>query len=148
MKQEKLDILLGKLDLYLKDEKEKDIFSKNLGSLLKFEYDRNYKFCMVLMGAILEFLIIRYSEMNNLYPVDNSGKKVNVKYASFYNYIQTLINNEEFNQKKSWIYVQNHIRDFRNYIHIIKEMNEEKIDKTWYNNAKLIYKKILKSFIS
>ena len=86
--------------------------------------------------------------MNNLDPVDNNGIIVKDKDAKFYHYIETLINNDTLNQKKSWIYVQNHIRDFRNYIHIIKEMNEEKIDKTWYNNAKLIYKKILKGFIS
>lgn len=127
---------------------EKNIFEENLISLGYFEYIENYKFCIICMGAILEFLIIRYSKMNNLNPVDKSGNIVNAKNAKFANYIQTLISNDVFNHKKSWIYVQNHIRDFRNYIHISKEMNEEKIDEVWYFNAKLIYTKILKEFIS
>ena len=138
---------LDEKNFFEKDE-EKNIFEENMISLRYFEYIENYKYCIISMGAILEFLIIRYSKMNNLDPVGNNGKIVEVKDAKFYNYIQTLINNDIFNQKKSWIYVQNHIRDFRNYIHISKEMNEEKINKTWYNNAKLIYKKILKGFIS
>jgi len=132
---------------FFEKDKEKKIFEENMISLRYFEYVENYKYCLISMGAILEFLIIRYSKMNNLDPVDINGKIVKDKDAKFYHYTQTLINNDTLNQKKSWIYVQNHIRDFRNYIHIIKEMNEEKIDKTWYNNAKLIYKKILKGFI-
>ena len=133
---------------FFEKDKEKKIFEENMTSLRYFEYIENYKYSLISMGAILEFLIIRYSEMNNLEPVDEDGKKVNVKNAKFYNYIQTLIYNDIFNQKKIWEYVQNYIRDFRNYIHIKKEMNEEKIDKTWYNNAKPIYEKILKEFIS
>lgn len=133
---------------FFENVKEKKIFKENMTSLRYFEYIENYKYCLISMGAILEFLIIRYSKMNNLNPVDNNGTVVNAKKAKFVNYIQTLISNDVFNHKKSWLYVQNHIRDFRNYIHISKEMDEEKIDETWYFNAKLIYKKILKGFIS
>ncbi len=133
---------------FFKTDEEKNLFEENINSLRYFEYIENYKYCLISMGSILEFLIIRYCKMNNLVPVNKNGNSVNAKDAKFYNYIQTLINNNTLNQRHGWKYVQDHIRDFRNYVHIEKEINENKISKMWYINAKQIYDEILNEFIS
>lgn len=142
LKQEKLDLLLGKLDLYLNDEKEKDIFSKNLSTLLKFEYDRNYKFCMILMGAILEFLLIRYCRNNNIPSEPYNNRKGD----TFANYIEAAIKNDIFGEKMRWIIVQSHLRDFRNYIHILKEIRSTEIDEKWYETIKPVFEVLYNKF--
>ena len=142
LKQEKFDLLLGKFDLYLKDEKEKDIFSKNLGSLLKFEYDRNYKFCMILMGAILEFLLVKYCRNYNI-PSEPFNNRKGDKFA---NYIESAIKNDIFGEKLRWVIVQSHLRGFRNYIHILKEIQSTEIDEKWYETIKPVFEVLYNKF--
>jgi len=142
LKQEKFDLLLGKLDLYLKDEKEKDIFSKNLSTLLKFEYDRNYKFCMILMGAILEFLLVRYCRNNDI----PSEPYKNRKGDTFANYIEAAIKNDIFGEKMRWVIVQSHLRNFRNFIHILKEIRSTEIDENWYDTIKPVFEVLYNKF--
>ena len=51
-----------------------------------------------------------------------------------------------FNQKKRWEIVQNHLRDFRNYVHINKEVKEELIDKSWYATMKPVFESLYENF--
>ncbi len=135
--KEKLDISKGLFDDYLVDEKEKKIFTQNIDLLLKFEYERNYKFCSVMMGAILEFLLIRFCEKKNIHEGNN-----------FVSYINKAIEKDIFQEKMRWKLVQTHLRDFRNYIHIQKEMESTEIDENWYNIMKLVFEILYYKFKS
>ncbi len=126
--KEKLDISKGIFDDYLIYEKEKEILAQNIDLLLKFEYERNFKFCMIMMGAILEFLLIRYCEKENIHKGKN-----------FVSYINTAIEKDIFQEQMRWKLVQTHLRDFRNYIHIQKEMESTEIDENWYNTMKPVF---------
>ena len=135
--KEKLDISMGFFDDYLIDEKEKKIFAQNIDLLLKFEYERNYKFCIVMMGAILEFLLIRLCEKKNIHKGNN-----------FVSYINKAIEKDIFHEKMRWMLVQTHLRDFRNYIHIQKEMESTEIDENWYNTMKPVFEVLYNRFKS
>ena len=65
---------------------------------------------------------------------------------SFANYIEAGIKHEIFGDKKYWQLVQIHLRDFRNYIHIQKEVKNPKIDFNWYKIIKPTFERLLKNF--
>jgi len=137
LRNEEFKISLGCLDKYLTDDNEKEIFINNIRDLLKFEYEHRFKFCMVMMGSILEFLLDRYFEINHI-PKKNK----------FYANINTAIQKEIFGEKKRWEIVQSHLRDFRNCIHINKEMKSTIIDESWYNTIKPVFEVLYKNFKS
>lgn len=142
LEKEEFDIILGKLSSYLNDEKEKQIFLKNIKTLLRFEYEHNYKFSMILMGAIIEFLLIRYCENHNIKPEPFNNQKNN----GFANYVEAAIKNDIFGEKMSWKLVQSHLREFRNYIHIQKEVKSIEIDEKWYETIKPHFEALYKHF--
>ena len=127
---------ISQLDSYFKTEDEKELFKKNLISLIEFQITKNYKFSMIAMGSILEFLLSRYCHYKNIVV---SGK-------NFYNYVQSAIDNNIFGEKKRWELVQSHLRDFRNYVHIIKEIKETKIDQKWYETMKPVFESLYDKF--
>lgn len=135
--KEKLDISKGLFDDYLVGEKEKETFTQNIDILLKFEYERNYKFCIIMMGSILEFLLIRLCKKENFH-----------KENSFASYINKAIEKDIFQEEMRWKLVQTHIRDFRNYIHIQKEMESTEIDENWYNTVKQVFEVLYYKFKS
>jgi len=137
LRDESFEISQGCFDKYLKGDNEKEIFINNIRDLLKFEYEHRFKFCMVMMGSILEFLLDRYYEINH------TPKK-----SKFYANIDTAIQKDIFGEKKRWEIVQSHLRDFRNYIHINKEIKSTKIDESWYNIIKLVFEVLYKKFKS
>ncbi len=47
-------------NLLFKNDKEKLVFESNLKSLILFEFVREYKYSIIAMGSILEFLLMRY----------------------------------------------------------------------------------------
>lgn len=104
---------------------------------------------MIAMGSILEFLLKKYCKLNNISPesyTDPLGNTVPANRKSFVNYVQSAIVNNLFGQEKSWHMVQNSLRDFRNYVHINKEIQEEKIDEGWYKSIGIGFKRILSNF--
>ncbi|GAH77333.1 unnamed protein product, partial [marine sediment metagenome] len=135
--KEKLEISKGLFDDYLVDEKERETFTQNIDILLKFEYERNYKFCIIMMGSILEFLLIRFCEKENIHKGNN-----------FNSYINKAIEKDIFQEEMRWKLVQTHIRDFRNYIHIQKEMESTEIDENWYNTVKQVFEVLYSKFKS
>ncbi len=144
LENEKYDITLGKLSLYLKDEKERRIFLNNVRTLLRFEYEHNFKFSMILMGAILEFLLIRYCDDHNIDPEPFNNKLG----KNFANYAEAAIKNDIFGEKMRWKIVQSHVRDFRNYIHIQKEIKSIDIDEKWYETIKPVFEVLYNCFKS
>ena len=137
LRDEIFEISQGCFDKYLKGDEEKEIFINNIGDLLKFEYEHRFKFCIVVMGSILEFLLDRYYEINHI-----------PKKSQFYANIETAIQKDIFGEKKRWEIVQSHLRDFRNYIHLNKEIKSTKIDENWYNIIKLVFEVLYKKFKS
>lgn len=87
------------------------------------------------MGAILEFLLIRYCENNNISPEPYNSRKG----KGFANYIESAIKYDIFSEKRRWEIVQSHLRDFRNYIHILKEINSIQLDEKWYETIKPVF---------
>ena len=137
LRDEEFNISQGCFDKYLKEDYEKEIFINNIRDLLKFEYEHRFKFCMVMMGSILEFLLRRHLEINN------TPKK-----REFSAYINTAIQKDIFGEKMRWKIVQSHLRDFRNCIHINKEMKSTIIDESWYNTIKPVFEVLYKKFKS
>jgi len=137
LRNEEFEISLGCFDKFLKDDNEKEIFINNIRDLLKFEYEHRFKFCMVMMGSILEFLLDRYFEINNI-----------PKKREFSVNINTAIQKDIFGEKMRWKLVQSHLRDFRNCIHINKEMKSSIIDESWYNTIKPMFEVLYKKFKS
>ena len=133
--KEKLDISSGAFDDYLIDNNEKHLFTQNIDLLLKFEYERNYKFCMVMMGAIIEFLLKRLCIKKDIQEDKN-----------FAFYLNAAIKDDVFQERMRWKLVQTHLRDFRNYIHIHKEMESTVIDENWYNTMKPVFEVLYKKF--
>ena len=142
LEKEEFDIIFGMLSSYLNDEREEQIFLKNIKSLIRFEYEHNYKFSMILMGAIIEFLIIRYCENHNIEPEPFKNRKGN----TFANYVEASIKNDIFGEKMRWKLVQSHLREFRNYIHIQKEVTSIEIDEKWYKLIKPVFEDLYKHF--
>ena len=133
------------------DKKEKEVLKNNLISLETFELIQNYKYIMIAMGSILEFLLIKYCTTYDVNPVDYKtpdGNLIKANRNRLVNYIQSAIDNNLFEQKKKWKFVQAYLRDFRNYVHITKESIDEEIDKDWYKSMKPIFYSIFKSFKS
>ena len=137
LRDEAFYISQGCFDKYLKEDYEKEIFINNIRDLLKFEYEHRFKFSMVMMGSILEFLLYRYLEINN------TPKK-----KEFSANINTAIQKDIFGEKMRWKIVQSHLRDFRNCIHINKEMKSTIIDESWYNTIKPVFEVLYKKFKS
>jgi len=135
------EISATSLKTYFKNIKERKIFANNLASLACFKFFSDYKYCMIAMGSILEFLLITYCRHNNIIPSGVSDPK-------FYHYIKEAIDKDIFGQKKRWKLVQDYIRDFRNYVHIEKEVNSDYIDKSWYETMKPVFKKLYGYFKS
>jgi len=132
-----------------KNDGEKEILKRNIKSLKLFEYFEDYKYCMVAMGSIIEFLLIRYCKSNKISPesfTDHLGNTLPANKKQFANYVQAAIKNNILNQKYSWFIVQNNLRNFRNYVHIRKEVKEEQIDIKWYESIKPAFEKIVESF--
>ncbi len=140
---------IEKHDIFNNDE-EKEIFKINMNSLEFFEFIGDYKYCMVAMGSIIEFLLVRYCKLNNINPEPYTdpatGSISPAKNKKFVNYIQSAIKNDILGQRNSWFIIQNNLRNFRNYIHIDKEATEESIDNKWYEIIKPAYEKIIQSF--
>ena len=137
LRNEEFVISKGCFDNYLKDDNEREIFINNVRDLLKFEYEHRFKFCMVMMGSILEFLLNRHFEINNI-----------PKKRKFSENINTAIEKDIFKEKMRWKIVQSHLRDFRNCIHINKEMKSTLIDESWYNTIKPVFEVLYKKFKS
>jgi len=74
------------------NDREKEIFKENINSLRKFEFIEEYKYILVAISSILEFLLIRCYENHNIQPKNNN----------FYDYIDIAINNNLFFRKKKW----------------------------------------------
>lgn len=123
---------------------EKRVFKKNFESLHIFKLTQNYKYCMIAMGSMIEFLLVRYCKDHSINPdpIIRDDRKTQSG-SNFSNYIQAAINHDLFGQKKSWNIVQNSLRSFRNYVHISKEINEEEIDLSWYIAIVPIFTKLL-----
>lgn len=139
---------ITKLNIF-KNDYEKEIFENNLRSLKIFETLNDYKYCMIAMGSILEFLLIRYCKNNNFEPetyTDPFGNITKANKKQFANYVQAVILNDILGQRNSWYIVQNNLRNFRNYVHLNKEVKEERIDENWYNTIKPVFERILESF--
>jgi hypothetical protein len=130
------EIKSSSLFTYFQNEREKKIFENNMKLLLEFEKTENFKYCMIAMGSILEFLLKRLFE--------NIG--VSVKKDDFYNHVEIAIQKNLFGKKKHWELVQSHLRDFRNYVHIYKEIDSEDIDKNWYNIIKPVFNVLYSEF--
>ena len=45
-----------------------------------------------------------------------------------------------------WNLVQTHLRDFRNYVHILKEIKSTEIDQKWYETMKPTYDALFNQF--
>jgi len=99
---------------------------------------------MILMGAIIEFLLIRYCENHNIEPEPFNNRKSN----GFANYVEAAIKNDIFGEKMRWKLVQSHLREFRNYIHIQKEVMSIEIDEKWYETIKPHFEVLYKHFKS
>jgi len=140
---------LIKLNLITDDEKE--VLRSNLTSLRIFENLPDYKYTMITMGSLLEFLLIRYCKNNKIEPEpydDPFGNNVPANKKIFINYIQSAIKINLFKRKNSWHIIQHNLRNFRNYVHINKELKDEKIDKEWYKTIKPHFERILNDFKS
>ena len=141
---------LEKLRLF-KDDTEKEKFKYNLYSLTKFEHLNDCKYTLVAMGSILEFLILRYSINNNIPPEDyiNPSDANNTTQANkghFVNYLQAMIQNNIFNKRRDWLLIQDHLRDFRNQVHIDKELKDNDILEQWYDVIRPSFYRLRESF--
>lgn len=139
------------IELNLINDDEKEVLRSNLTSLRIFENLPDYKYTMITMGSILEFILIRYCINNKIEPEpydDPFGNHVPANKKKFINYIQSAIKINLFKRKNSWHIIQHNLRNFRNYVHINKEIKDEKIDKEWYKTIKPHFERIINDFIS
>ena len=141
--KEIIDIDAGKLKIFFKDYNEKEIFKENIKDLIRFEYEKKYKFAIIQMGSILEFLLFRYYKVNNIDLNLLYGKKT---YYPFSVLLNQAIKINLMNEKKRWEIIQFYLKGFRNHIHLIKEMNEEKIDEKWYETLKPVFEVLYDKF--
>ena len=141
--KEIIDIDAGKLKIFFEDHNEREIFKENIKDLIRFEYEKKYKFAIIQMGSILEFLLLRYYKVNSIDLNLVNGKKT---YYHFSVLLKQAIKIKLMNEKKRWEIIQFYLRDFRNHIHLIKEMNEEKIDEKWYETLKPVFEVLYNKF--
>ena len=130
----------------LRNEREESIIRYDLMTLKPLELTNNYKFPLIAMGSILEFILIRYCKMNGIKPeiyIDLKGNTI--KGQKFVNYLQVAIKLNLFGQKNSWYIAQNNLREFRNYVHLENEMIKEPIDYNWVSSIKSAFYRILEN---
>lgn len=135
---------------YFDNEKEKIVFKRNLRSLHLFEFTQEYKYYMIALASIFEFLLIKYCKMESIKPEDYNppnGQPILANSKKLVNYIQTAIINNLFDQKNTWSIVQHNLRNFRNYVHISREINDEEIDVAWFKTIKPCYFRLIRNMI-
>ncbi len=136
------DISQLKSNKLLRNDEESRIFFNNVQNLYEFKHNLNYKYSIIAMGSIIEFLLIRYCKNNQIAPEAYNRQKG----SSFSNYLETSIKKNLFNEKKRWEIVQKYLRDFRNYIHINKEIKSIKIDYGWYKTLVPVFERLYECF--
>jgi len=136
------EISILKSNKILRNDEESKIFFNNMKCLYEFKRNLNFKYSIIAMGSLIEFLLIRYCQNHNLSPEKFNGKKG----YYFSHYLETAIKRNLFNEKKRWEIVQRYLRGFRNYIHIDKEIKSIKIDYGWYKTLAPIFERLYECF--
>ena len=134
--EEIAEIEKGKFSLYIKNEREQEVFINNLTALVNFVVNEDVKFIMIEMGSLIEFLLDKHLQLQEVIP----------KRLSFHDMLSIAIRENIFGEQKSWEYIDSHLRDFRNYVHIQKEVANKDIDITWYESISPIFSKIYGKF--
>lgn len=140
------DYMVVKFDTYFQNQKEEEIFIQNIQSLREFEILKNFKYSIIAMGSILEFFLTRYCNAKDITPLNNKGSEIKKNKATFVNYVESAIQNDIFGEKDRWKIVQDYLRDFRNYIHIEKEISSREIDENWYKTMSPVFNALLEHF--
>ena len=139
-----LNIEKGSLSSYFKNKTERKILLKNFYSLRNLDLINDYKYGLIAMGSILEYLLGRYCLLSKTIPTNNQGKIL--KKPQFFNYIETAIHANIFSEEDRWRLIQDYLRDFRNYVHIEKEIDSKEIDEDWYNSMIPAFQALVKKF--
>ncbi len=127
---------------YIKNDKEFKILYNSMNSSIEFDKINNYKYSIIAMGSVLEILIQKYCIKNGISPEPFNGRRGN----AFANFLEAAIKNNIFGESKRWQIVQDCLRDFRNYVHIGKEIKSVEIDHNWHKTMKLIYNALIEQF--
>ncbi len=121
-----------------------------------------WKDVLIKMGIIIEYLITDYFEKSGIgrdqygkpkeYEItDNSGKlrKIRLLDAKFGQKLLYIIQNNTFGSSwtSDWVYVNNNIREFRNYVHLTKVItNNLIVNKFTIEQVYPIFEKIITLF--
>ncbi len=154
-----LDILHSESKLFVKitDPSQKGILLEEYDELQKAIQQGSWKDACIKIGGILEYLLTKWLQNKSVTPSQiSSNKKVKKwKDVSFHKMIEFYMNNsrkyiDEIGTYTDWNLVKNILKDYRNYIHLLKYEKRVKqggfLRKEEFERIYPIFQEILKKF--
>jgi hypothetical protein len=113
-----------------------------------FKQKKLWKYCVIVAGSIIESLLAYYVEQHTSCGIDlikpNSKRK---EEKSFNELLTEAEDKNLFDIKRDWRFIKDHIKDFRNYIHLRKEIKEGySVDESIYLGIEPILHKVIETF--
>jgi len=149
--------LQRELFMKIKNQLQKDLLIKEYDGLQKIIQQNLWKDACIKMGSILEYLLTLWLQNKGITPsqVTNKSNIKRWKYVKFYKMIEFYMNHskkysEEIGTYTDWNLIKNILKDYRNYIHLLKyEKRIKKGDflrKKEFDRIYPIFSEIIKKF--
>ncbi len=125
-----------------------DLILREFRTLMHFKQANQWKYCVITAGSIIECLLIYFVELHSGCGIDlvnpNSRKG---EEKSFNELLIEAENKNLFDVKRDWRFIRDHIRDFRNYVHLRKEVKEGySVDESIYVGIESVLMKMINVF--
>jgi len=139
------------------DPLQKTILLEEYEELQKDIQQTSWKGACIKIGGILEYLLTKWLQEKGITPqqIINTKKVKNWKDVSFHQMIEFYMNNsrtyaDELGTYTDWNLVKNILKDYRNYIHLLKYEERVKqgdfLRKKEFDRIYPIFQEILKKF--
>lgn len=146
-------------ELFVKmiDPTQKRILLEEYNELQKDIQQGSWKNACIKIGVILEYLLIKWLQNKDLFPsqIINNKNVKKWKDVKFHQMIEFYMNNsrtyaDEIGTYTDWNLVKNILKDYRNYIHLLKYEERVKkgdfLRKKEFDRIYPIFQEILKKF--
>ena len=158
--QEFLNYQLNLMNLFtnIKDDFEKTLLLSEYNDIKLFYSLEKWKEVAIKMGSILEYLITKkFLESKGKHSKwkkkNHKGKFVEINLisdnTSFHQKLKYIIENSVFGIKnnQNWTFVENNIREYRNYIHLTKFIKSKIVfEKSLIDKLSDVFEKLVRLF--
>ena len=141
--EEFLNYQLNLINLFtnIKDDFEKALLLNEYNDIKLFYGLEKWKEVAIKMGSILDYLITKKFLESEENPFNNK--------TSFYEKLTYIVENSVFGREnnQNWLFVNNNIRKYRNYIHLTEFIKSKIIfDKSLIDKLSDVFEKLVRLF--